>query len=94
MPLTWNEKNFHLLGMNYNLSLKLLRSNLNKLKIYPEKLALYDKVFREQAGSGMIEKVADVEKFIEEHPTCSFMPHMGVFRMNRDTTKCRLVFLS
>ena len=29
-----------------------------------------------------------------EHPECSFMPHMPIIKLNRETTKCRNVFLS
>jgi len=93
-PITWNGKNAHLLGMNYNLSLRLLKSNLNKLKGDPLKLQLYNEVFKKQLQNNIVEKITNVDQFVENHPSCSFMPHMGVFKMNRDTTKCRVVFLS
>ena len=31
---------------------------------------------------------------MDTHPEHSFMPFMGVFKPERDTTKCRVVFLS
>jgi len=94
MPLTWNSKNCHLLGRNYNLSLNLLKSTYNKLKNDPEKLLMYDEVFQEQRKLGIVEKVEDVENFLSEHPEASFLAHMGVFRMSNESTKCRVVYLS
>ena len=94
MPVPWNHKNAHLLGKNYKLSIQILRSTINKLKQNPDLLKLYDNVFVEQKKLGIIEKVENLEKFMEDHPECSFMPHMGVFKLNRETSKCRVVFLS
>jgi len=94
MPLTWNCKNSHLLGKNYNLSLKILNSTFQKLKNDPKKLELYDSVFKEQRDLGILEKIPNIEQFMSEHPECSFMPHMGVFKLARESTKCRVVYLS
>jgi len=94
MPLTWNIKNSHLLGKNYNLSLKILRSTFTKLKNDPMKLRLYDDVFKEQEELGIIERIENLEEFLREHPEHSFLPHMGVFKMSRESTKCRIVSLS
>ena len=94
MPIIWNSKIKHLLPQNFNLSFKILESNFKKLQQSPEKLKLYDDVFKEQEKLGIIEKVENVRDFIKIHPEASFMPHMGVFKMQRETTKCRVVFLS
>lgn len=94
MPLTWNCKNAHLLSMNYTLSRKILDSNFKKLSKNADKLRMYDDVFQEQIKLGIIEKIEDVDQFIRTHPECSFLPHMGVFRMSHESTKCRVVFLS
>ena len=94
MPLPWNSKNAHLLGKNYNMSQQILRSTFNKLSKSPEQLKLYNDVFKEQRAAGIIEKIDDVEQFMHEHPECSFMPHMGVFKSDNQTTKCRVVYLS
>ena len=49
MPLTWNNKNKHLLSENYLLATKLLESNLTKLKTNEEKLKLHnDIVFKKE----------------------------------------------
>ena len=55
---------------------------------------MYDDVFREQLELGVIEKIDNLEQFLQEHPECSFLPHMGVFKMSSESTKCRVVFLS
>lgn len=94
MPITWNNKNSHLLGQNYNLSRSILFSTIKKLKQDPTKLKLYNDVFKEQCNLGIIEKIEHVQTFMDLNPSCSYLPHMGVFRLDHDSTKCRVVFLS
>ena len=94
LPLMWNSKVHNYLGNNFNLSRSILNSNLRKLVKDPVKLKLTDDVFREQEKLGIIERVDDFDKFKLEYPTFSFLPHMSVFKMNRATTKCRVVYLS
>ena len=94
IPLLWNSKTQHLLGKNYNLSKAVLNSNLPKLSKNESFLKLMDETFREQIKAGIIEKIPDLSTFMEENPYFSFLPHMGVFKMKRETTKCRVVFLS
>ena len=36
----------------------------------------------------------NVDEYLLSNPQASFMPYMGVFRLSRETTKCRIVFLS
>ena len=93
MPLPWNPDCCHLLGKNFNLSKKILYSNLKKLKT-GDKLQMYDKVFKEQEEMGIIERIEDVYGYMKSHPNCSFLPHMGIFKLNRETTKVRIVYLS
>ena len=94
MPLTWNDKCAHLLSQNYNLSRNILKSTLKKLIKDPFKLKLYDDVIREQTDLGIIEKIPNLEDFLKSHPEASFLAHMGIFRLDHDSTKCRVVFLS
>ena len=94
MPLLWNEKVDHMLGQNINLSRSVLNSNIKRLQKDPHKLALYDEVIKTQAKDGIIEKIPDLTNYLKTHPNSSFLSHMGVFRMNRETTKCRVVMLS
>ena len=94
MPLLWNNKCAHLLSRNYHLASKLLKSNFEKLRKDPIKLQMYDRVFKEQEDLGIIEKIDNLDSFLLEHPEASFLCHMGVFRMDHISTKCRIVFLS
>jgi hypothetical protein len=94
MPLMWNGDVQHLLGHNYNLAKQILKSNFNKLSKDPAKLLLTDEVFKEQERLEIIERIDDFETFKVENPNYSFLPHMSVFRMNKETTKCRVVYLS
>jgi len=55
---------------------------------------MYNDVFIQQRESGVIEKITNLTEFMQDHPECSFLPHMGVFRMQHESTKCRVVFLS
>ena len=93
-PIAWNEKNCHLLSRNYNLCKQILNSTYKKLSQNKTKLSMYDAVFREQLEMGIIEKIHNIEDYINLHPECSFLAHMGVFRMTHDSTKCRVVFLA
>ena len=93
MPLPWNPECKHLLGQNYNLSKKILKSNFNKLK-KNDHLMLYDQVFKEQEQLGIIERIEDIDSFMDSNPDCSFLPHMGIFKLKNETTKVRIVYLS
>ena len=95
MPLIWNTKVDHLLGKNRNLALQILRSNFKKLsRDGMEKLKMIDQNFKEQRELGIIEKIGDLDKFLDENPRHSFLAHMAVFKPDRHTTKCRVVYLS
>ena len=94
MPLMWNARVSHLLSQNKNLAICILRSTLNKFGEESDKLKQIDKVFKEQEDMGIIEKMDNLDHFLTENPSCSFLPFMGVFKPDRDTTKCRVVFLS
>ena len=93
VPLMWNAKISHRLGQNFGLSKKILQANVGKLE-RSDKLLAYDDVFREQEKMGVIDKIVHIDQFLEDHPESSFLPHMGVFKPDRDTTKIRVVFLS
>ena len=94
LPLLWNPKVSHLLGKNQTLSRQILKSNFKRYHKDGSSLAMIDNVFKEQENMGIIERVDDVPKFLEEHPNYSFLPHMPVIRKERESTKCRVVFLS
>ena len=94
MPLLWNSKVCDRLADNYSLAKLILRSNFNKLSKKSECLEMYDKVVKDQLAEGIIEKIEDLSSYLRAHPNCSFLPHMGVFRFDKQSTKCRIVFLS
>ena len=93
MPLPWNSKCKDNLGTNFNISKKILSSNLQKLKS-KDQLLQYDRVFREQEEMGIVQRIDDVDLYREQYKDCSFLPHMGIFRENKETTKLRIVYLS
>ena len=94
LPILWNGKVKHLLAKNYNLATKILESNFKKFGQSPEKLGMIDDNIRELVATGIVEKVDNVEQLMAENPTCSFLPHNSIFKLNNDTTKVRTVFLS
>ena len=49
---------------------------------------------KEQESLGIIERINDLDQYLKDHPSHSFLAHMAVFRPERETTKCRVVFLS
>ena len=94
LPLLWNPKVSHLLGKNQVLSRLILKSNFKRYHKDGVSLPMIDQVFKEQERLGIIERVEDLPGFLEEHPNYSFLPHMPVFKTDRETSKCRVVFLS
>ncbi|KAA0185479.1 hypothetical protein HAZT_HAZT004531 [Hyalella azteca] len=94
MPLLWNDRSSALLSNNYELAKCVLKSNFKRFRHDHARLKQYDDVFAEQEKTGVIAKIEDLPNFLKENPTCSFLPHMGVFKPDRETTKCRVVFLS
>jgi len=94
LPLLWRGEVSHLLSNNFRLANCILMSNLKKLQNEPMKLKMMDEVFKDQEKAGVIDKIDNIEQFISEHPEHSFLSHMGVFKLDRETTKCRVVFLS
>ena len=83
-----------MLAFNKGLSLAILNSNLRKYKNDKDKLFLMNEVFQKQEESGIIERIDNLNEFLNSNKNCSFLPHMPVFKLSRETTKCRMVFLS
>ena len=94
MPLLWNNKVSHLLGNKQCLAKIILKSNLRKYSKNEQYLNMIDDVFKEQESLGIIERIENLPQLLEENPNFSFLPHMPVFRMERDSSKCRVVYLS
>lgn len=93
MPLTWKAKVSSSLASNLGLAKKVLKANEKKLFKDETRLHMMDEVFKEQEKLGIIERVDD-KSFLTQNPQYSFLAHMGVFKLDRETSKCRIVFLS
>ena len=94
VPLLWNGKVSHLLSKNENLAKAILKSNFRKLQKHEGNLQMVDTVIKQQLCDGIIEPIYDLDTFKAENPNYAFLPHMPIFKLDRETTKCRIVFLS
>jgi len=94
LPLLWNHRVKHLLGLNRGLAEAVLKSNVRKLKSIEGSIGLIDEVFRKQTDSGMIERIENIDEFVDNNPNSSFLSHMAIFKPDRESTKVRVVFLS
>ena len=74
---------------NYVLAEKRLKSLLSRLKLKPEVFEQYKDVIREQIASGVVEYANDSQK---STGTTHYIPHSGVFKEDRQTTKLRVVY--
>ena len=93
MPILWNGKMSHMLGKNFNLSMSILKSMINKSGS-DQKMKLTDEVFKTQLSSGIIDEICDIDGYLKDYPTATFMPHMSIVKLDRLTTKTRVVYLS
>ena len=76
-------------SMNQGMCLVRLRQLLARLKSSPALLQEYNKVFQTQLEANIIEPVPKAEwNVCNTH----FLPHHGVVREDKDTTKLRIVF--
>ena len=75
---------------NYTVALRRLTTTNKKLKNQPEILKQYDDVIREQLESGVVEIVPQDQ--IPQPGDVHYLPHRTVVRLDRDTTKVRVVY--
>ena len=94
MPLLWNPQVSDKLSQNQHLALSILQSLKHKNKKKPELLKAIDETFKKQEELGIIEKIEDPVQYKKLHPNCSYLPYMAIMKPERETTKCRVVFLS
>ena len=94
MPLLWDSRTSHLLGSNFSLCKNILNSSLTKLEKEPEKLEMVDQVIQDQLKKGVIEKIDNLDSFIKNTPGHSFLAHQPIFKLDRLSTKARIVYLS
>ena len=74
--------NHPMLSDNYTNASRGLATVIKKLKTQPEILKQYDQVIKEQLESGVVEEVRQDQ----------VLPDRGVVRLDRDTTKVRVVY--
>ena len=86
--LPWKEE-VPSLSNDYELSYNRLTSLVNRLKQTPILLKEYNAIIEEQIEQGVVERVP-VER--EGNSETHYIPHHGVIRNDRDTTKLRIVF--
>ena len=82
--------NHPMLSDNYTNASRRLATVIKKLKTQPEILKQYDQVIKEQLESGVVEEVQQDQ--IIEPGNVHYLPHRGVVRLDRDTTKVRVVY--
>ena len=84
------QKEFHEpLADNYLLSVKRLRGLLQRLRHDPTILKEYNRMIQEQLAKGIIETVSPGEKTTSR---VHYLPHHGVVRSDKATTKLRVVY--
>ena len=87
--LPWKPDLEEPLSDNRTLCLNRLKSLHCRLKKDPELFDSYNGIFQEQLKAGIIERVP---KETENKGNVHFMPHHGVVRRDRQTSKLRIVF--
>ena len=92
MPLIWNARVSHLLGDNFALAKRILASQIKKLD--SKQIGMINDVFLEQINMGIIKKVDNIESIIGSGIPYSYLAHMPVFRLDKPSSPCRVVFLS
>ena len=77
---------------NYNLCYNRLKSMHFKLSKTPDILREYENIIQEQLAAGIIENIPN-QSFEElNNEDVHYLPHHGVIRKNRETTKLRIVY--
>ena len=82
--------NHPMLSDNYTNASRRLATVIKKLKTQPEILEQYDQVIKEQLESGVVEEVRQDQ--VLEPGNVHYLPHRGVVRLDRDTSKVRVVY--
>lgn len=85
------KENHELLPDNFQVSKSRLNSLLRRLKSKPEMLEHYNEVIQDQLDKNIIE-VVDEEQPAPEVGKVHYLPHHEVVRLDKSTTKVRVVF--
>ena len=77
---------------NYNLCYNRLKSMHFKLSKTPDILREYENIIQEQLAAGIIENIPNQSSEGLNDEDVHYLPHHGVIRKNRETTKLRIVY--
>ena len=66
----------------------------NKIEKVPNGLQMVNDVIQDQLKQNVIKPIDDLDEFVKNNKSCSFVANMPIFKPNNDTTKCRIVMLS
>ena len=77
---------------NYNLCYNRLKSMHFKLSKTPDILREYENIIQEQLAAGIIENIPNQSSEDLNDEDVHYLPHHGVIRQNRETTKLRIVY--
>jgi hypothetical protein len=97
VDLPWLENGPSLHSNHYRLSVNRLKGLQRKLISQPEFCKEYDNIIKEQLEKGIIEKVKDdseqqITTNNSNHVNKHYLPHHGVVRKERETSKLRVVY--
>lgn len=87
--LPW-KKSHPTLPDNFDLCKRRLGGLLKRLSQTPENLRQYDLIIQEQLEQGVVEVVREPENY--KTGRLHYLPHHGVFRNDKQTTKLRVVY--
>jgi len=88
VPLLW-KRDTPGLNSNYNQAVKRLKSVERQLRRNPEKAEAYKSVINQYVEKGYAEEVKETD---DQSKKVRYLPHHAVFREDKRTTKCRVVF--
>lgn len=91
VKLPWKQS-MGVLPDHYNLSVTRTNYLFQRLKRNAGLLSKYDNMIQDQLRSGIIEKVHKEEKNNDINKRIHYMPHHGVVREDKTTTKLRIVY--
>ena len=89
VSLPWKDVHPHLPD-NYQLALKRLRGLQRRLQQQPSLLREYDSIIQDQLKQGIIQAVEDPQP--TDGRMVHYLPHHGVIRQDKKTTKLRVVY--
>ena len=89
VELPWKE-NSPVISSDYELCVNCLKSLQRRLLKDPELIPEYDRIIEDQISQGFVEKVPAEQGEVNEIETMHYLPHHGVIRRDRETTKWRI----